>query len=51
MRASAVHALLASFHQEFHDFVLQAAYGRILTRLTALRQRAAAAGTQYLSRA
>jgi alkylhydroperoxidase/carboxymuconolactone decarboxylase family protein YurZ len=27
-----VHALLASFHQEFHDFVLQAAYGRILTR-------------------
>lgn len=27
-----VHALLAGFHQEFHDFVLQAAYGRILTR-------------------
>ena len=28
----AVHSLLAGFHQEFHDFVLQAAYGRILTR-------------------
>lgn len=28
----AVHALLRGCHQEFHDFVLQAAYGRILTR-------------------
>ena len=27
-----VRAMLASFHQEFHDFVLSAAYGRILTR-------------------
>ena len=24
--------MLASFHREFHDFVLEAAYGRILTR-------------------
>lgn len=29
---AAVHTMLASCHQEFHDFVLQAAYGRILTR-------------------
>ena len=29
---AAVHALLRSFHAEFHDFVLEAAYGRILTR-------------------
>ncbi len=28
----AVHAMLRSFHGEFHDFVLEAAYGRILTR-------------------
>lgn len=27
-----VRSLLASFHQEFHDFVLEAAYGRILAR-------------------
>jgi alkylhydroperoxidase/carboxymuconolactone decarboxylase family protein YurZ len=29
---AAVRAMLASFHREFHDFVLEAAYGRILTR-------------------
>jgi alkylhydroperoxidase/carboxymuconolactone decarboxylase family protein YurZ len=29
---AAVRQLLASCHQEFHDFVLEAAYGRILTR-------------------
>jgi 4-carboxymuconolactone decarboxylase len=29
---AAVRALLASFHQAFHDFVLEAAYGRILAR-------------------
>jgi alkylhydroperoxidase/carboxymuconolactone decarboxylase family protein YurZ len=29
---AAVRALLASFHGEFHDFVLESAYGRILTR-------------------
>lgn len=28
----AVRQLLGTFHQEFHDFVLEAAYGRILTR-------------------
>lgn len=28
----AVHAMLRSFHSEFHDFVLEAAYGRILSR-------------------
>ena len=28
----AVRTLLRNCHQEFHDFVLQAAYGRILTR-------------------
>lgn len=28
----AVHALLRGFHAEFHDFVLEAAYGRILSR-------------------
>ncbi|MEO6595662.1 MAG: carboxymuconolactone decarboxylase family protein [Planctomycetota bacterium] len=28
----AVHTMLRSFHADFHDFVLQAAYGRILTR-------------------
>ena len=28
----AVHAMLRSFHAEFHDFVLEAAYGRILSR-------------------
>jgi 4-carboxymuconolactone decarboxylase len=27
-----VRAMLAAFHREFHDFVLEAAYGRILTR-------------------
>jgi alkylhydroperoxidase/carboxymuconolactone decarboxylase family protein YurZ len=27
-----VRALLRSFHSEFHDFVLEAAYGRVLTR-------------------
>lgn len=29
---AAVRAMLASFHQEFHDFVLEAAYGRVLSR-------------------
>jgi alkylhydroperoxidase/carboxymuconolactone decarboxylase family protein YurZ len=29
---AAVRGMLASFHREFHDFVLEAAYGRILTR-------------------
>lgn len=29
---NAVHALLRGFHGEFHDFVLEAAYGRVLTR-------------------
>lgn len=29
---AAVHAMLRSFHGEFHDFVLEAAYGRILSR-------------------
>lgn len=29
---AAVRAMLASFHGEFHDFVLEAAYGRILAR-------------------
>lgn len=29
---AAVRAMLASFHGEFHDFVLEAAYGRVLTR-------------------
>lgn len=29
---AAVRTLLASFHQAFHDFVLEAAYGRILAR-------------------
>lgn len=28
----AVRAMLAGYHQEFHDFVLEAAYGRILAR-------------------
>lgn len=28
----AVHGMLRSFHGEFHDFVLEAAYGRILAR-------------------
>jgi len=28
----AVHTMLRSFHGEFHDFVLEAAYGRILAR-------------------
>lgn len=28
----AVHAMLRSFHAEFHDFVLEVAYGRILSR-------------------
>ncbi|HEX6811711.1 MAG TPA: carboxymuconolactone decarboxylase family protein [Planctomycetota bacterium] len=27
-----VRAMLRAFHQDFHDFVLEAAYGRILTR-------------------
>lgn len=30
--ANAVHDMLASFHPEFHDFVLESAYGRILSR-------------------
>lgn len=30
--AAAVHELLRSFHAEFHDFVLEAAYGRVLSR-------------------
>lgn len=30
--ASAVHAMLRGFHAEFHDFVLEAAYGRVLAR-------------------
>ena len=30
--ADAVHQMLRSFHHEFHDFVLGAAYGRVLTR-------------------
>ena len=30
--AGAVHDMLASFHPEFHDFVLESAYGRILSR-------------------
>ncbi len=30
--APAVHALLRGFHAEFHDFVLEAAYGRVLSR-------------------
>lgn len=30
--AAAVRGMLRSFHGEFHDFVLSAAYGRILTR-------------------
>lgn len=30
--AEPVRGMLASFHPEFHDFVLEAAYGRILTR-------------------
>jgi 4-carboxymuconolactone decarboxylase len=29
---AAVRTMLAACHQEFHDFVLEAAYGRILTR-------------------
>ena len=29
---AAVHAMLRGFHAEFHDFVLEAAYGRILAR-------------------
>lgn len=29
---AAVHAMLRGFHTDFHDFVLQAAYGRILSR-------------------
>lgn len=30
--AGAVHEMLASYHPEFHDFVLESAYGRILAR-------------------
>jgi alkylhydroperoxidase/carboxymuconolactone decarboxylase family protein YurZ len=42
----AVRSLLASFHGEFHDFVLEAAYGRILARpgLTPLRRELLAVG-------
>lgn len=29
---SAVHAMLRGFHPDFHDFVLEAAYGRVLSR-------------------
>lgn len=28
----AVHGLLASFHPDFHDFVIESAYGRVLAR-------------------
>lgn len=43
---AAVRGLLASFHGEFHDFVLEAAYGRILARpgLTPLRRELLAVG-------
>jgi len=30
--APAVHALLGSFHPDFHDFVVECAYGRVLAR-------------------
>lgn len=30
--AHAVHGLLASFHPDFHDFVIESAYGRVLAR-------------------
>lgn len=30
--AAAVHAMLRGFHGEFHDFVLESAYGRVLSR-------------------
>jgi alkylhydroperoxidase/carboxymuconolactone decarboxylase family protein YurZ len=41
-----VRGLLASFHGEFHDFVLEAAYGRILARpgLSPLRRELLAVG-------
>lgn len=29
---TAVHTMLRGYHAEFHDFVLEAAYGRVLTR-------------------
>lgn len=43
---AAVRTLLASCHGEFHDFVLEAAYGRILTRprLAPLRRELLAVG-------
>jgi alkylhydroperoxidase/carboxymuconolactone decarboxylase family protein YurZ len=43
---AAVRGLLASFHGEFHDFVLEAAYGRILARpgLSPLRRELLAVG-------
>lgn len=43
---AAVRSLLASFHGEFHDFVLEAAYGRILARpgLSPLRRELLATG-------
>lgn len=43
---AAVRALLASFHGEFHDFVLEAAYGRVLARpgLSPLRRELLATG-------
>lgn len=43
---AAVRGLLASFHGEFHDFVLEAAYGRILARpgLSPLRRELLATG-------
>ncbi|MCA8942211.1 MAG: carboxymuconolactone decarboxylase family protein [Planctomycetes bacterium] len=44
--AEDVHAMLASFHPEFHDFVLESAYGRILARspLTPLQRELCAIG-------
>src|SRR5262245_23260962 len=32
LNGAAVQAMLKTFHEDFHDFVLEAAYGRILTR-------------------